>query len=181
MIADQIVKGGGRCERHVDFALGNASHRLLHEFQVVREGVQILANDRGHLLAMNASLGQVLVEELVTSTGVRCESFCDELLEIQNLDALLAKNLSKAVMLLLGDFQVRNVVKEQTLKLIGRKIKQLVAGAMQAHLLQLTDFARYMNTIHTSLLFPLSCRSSQSRHLHNDTQNWKAQGLFLSF
>ncbi len=49
-------------------------------------------------------------------------------------------------MLFLSDLEERNVVEQQTLELERRQIQELLTGAMQANLLQLANFARYVQT-----------------------------------
>ena len=177
--ADHVVEGDGRSVGQVDFALGDASHGLLHELEIVLDGVEILTDDAGHSLALDAGLLDVLIEELFASTRMSLESLGDELLEVKNLGALLAQNFSETVVLGLSNLQERHVVEQQTLELVRRKVQQFVARTMQANLLKLTDFARYMNTLHVSLLFPLSCRSSQIRQDHHRRTQRKLQAVFL--
>ena len=162
----QGVEGGGAHQGQLDLGLGQTGHGLLDELEVVLDGVELLADDLGHLLALDAGLGDVLIEELIASAGHRVEDLGDELLEIQNLYALVAKDLGKGVVLLLSDLEERDIVKEQTLKLERRKIQQLLAGTMQADLLKLPNLARDMQAFRHCLLpffFGPRARTPRSR------------------
>ena len=114
--------------------------------------IELLADDLGHLLALDAGLGDVLIQELLASIGVKVEDLSNELLEVQDLDALVAKDLRKRVVLLLSDLEERNVVEEQALQLERRQIQKLLAGPVQADLFELPDFARDMQAFRHCLL-----------------------------
>ena len=58
---------------------------------------------------------------------------------VDDLDAVLTQNAGKVVMLLLRDLEVGHVVEQQTLERSGRQRLQLLAGAMQQDLIELTD------------------------------------------
>ena len=149
---DQGVKRGGAHERHLDLGLGETGHRLLDELEVILDGIELLADDPGHLLALDAGLGDVLIQELLACIGVQVEDLGNELLKIENLDTLVAQDLGKGVVLLLSNLEERNVVKEQALQLERRQIQKLLAGPVQADLFELSDFARDMQAFRHCLL-----------------------------
>ena len=138
--------------RHLDLGLGETSHGLLDKLEVVLDGIELLSDDAGHLLALDAGLGDVLIQELLASVGVGIKDLGDELLEIENLDTLITKNLGKGVVLLLGDLEERDVVEEQTLKLERRQIQQFLAGPVQADLLELPNLTWDMQAFRHCLL-----------------------------
>ena len=89
------VERDGAHMRHLDLGLGETSHGLLDKLEVVLDGIELLSDDAGHLLALDAGLGDVLIQELLASVGVGIKDLGDELLEIENLDTLITKNLAK--------------------------------------------------------------------------------------
>ena len=146
------VERDGARQRKLDLELGQTGHGLLHELQVVLDGVQLLAHGGNEELALDASLLEILVEELVSGLGDRVEDLGHELLEVEHLDTLIAQGLSEGVVLLLGDLQERNVVEQQSLELVGGQIEQLLAGPVQADLLQRPDLGSDMQTFRHCLL-----------------------------
>lgn len=124
--------------------LGDAGHRLLDELEVVGDGTEILAHGGRSDLALQPSFGQPLLGELLTGLGNLIEYLGDQILEIQDLDALVAKDLGKGVVLLLSHLEEGNVIEKKTLELEGREIEKLITRAMQADLFELPYLARYM-------------------------------------
>ncbi len=149
---DQGVEGRGRREGHVDLGLGHAGHGLLDELEVVLDGVQLLADDLRHVLAADAGLGDVLVGELGAGAGDLVEHLGDEVLEIEDLHALVPQDLGEGVVLLLRDLQERDVVEQESLELVGRQVEELVAGTVQADLPELADLGRHVQTFRHGLL-----------------------------
>ncbi len=139
---DQGVEGRGRREGHVDLGLGHAGHGLLDELEVVLDGVQLLADDLRHVLAADAGLGDVLVGELGAGAGDLVEHLGDEVLEVEDLHALVPQDLGEGVVLLLRDLQERDVVEQESLELVGRQVEELVAGTVQADAAQAANLAR---------------------------------------
>ncbi len=91
-----------------------------------------------HVLAADAGLGDVLVGELGAGAGDLVEHLGDEVLEIEDLHALVPQDLGEVSMLLLRDLQERDVVEQESLELVGRQV-ELVAGTVQADLPELAD------------------------------------------
>ena len=148
----QRVEGNGAHERKLDLGLGDAGHRLLDELEIVGDGVQLLTDGGRGDPALDAGLGEPLIEELLAGLRNGVERLGYELLEIQDLDALLAQDLGEAIVLLLSHLEEGNVVEQKTLELVRRQIEELLARAMQANLLQLPNLARDMQSFRHSLL-----------------------------
>ena len=126
--------------------LGEARDGLVHELQVVLDGLELLTGGLHVGRVHDARFGQVLVQELGAEFRLLVEDFRHHLLEVDDFDALAAHELGERVVLLLRDLQEWNVVKEQSFQLERRQIQQLIAGTMKADLLQLPDLAGYMDT-----------------------------------
>ena len=104
------------------------------------------------MLAADARLGDVLVGELGAGAGDLVEHLRDEVLEIEDLDALVPQDLGEGVVLLLCDLQERDVVEQEPLELVGRQVEELVAGTVQADLPELADLGRHVQTFRHGLL-----------------------------
>lgn len=130
-------EGRGRREGHVDLGLGHAGHGLLDELEVVLDGVQLLADDLRHLLAADACLGDVLVGELGAGAGDLVEHLCDEVLEVEHLHALVPQDLGEGVVLLLRDLQERDVVEQESLELVGGRLRSSSPGRCRQTFLSL--------------------------------------------
>ena len=76
----------------------------------------------------------------------------DEVLEIEDLHALVPQDLGEGVVLLLRDLQERDVVEQESLELVGRQVEELVAGTVQADLPELADLGRHVQTFRHGLL-----------------------------
>ena len=133
-------------ERQVDLVFGEARHGLLHELAVVDDGAQALADGGGQDLALDAGLGEVLVQELLAGGGHGVERFGDEVLEVDDLDPLVAQGLGERVVLGLRVLQKRDVLEQEPAELARRKIEQLVARPVQADTPKLPDLVRDMQT-----------------------------------
>ena len=104
------------------------------------------------MLAADAGLGDVLVGELGAGAGDLVEHLSDEVLEIEDLHALVPQDLGEGVVLLLRDLQERDVVEQESLELVGRQVEELVAGTVQADLPELADLGRHVQTFRHGLL-----------------------------
>ena len=104
------------------------------------------------MLAADAGLGDVLVGELGAGAGDLVEHLGDEVLEIEDLHALVPQDLGEGVVLLLRDLQERDVVEQESLELVGRQVEELVAGTVQADLPELADLGRHVQTFRHGLL-----------------------------
>ena len=104
------------------------------------------------MLAADAGLGDVLVGELGAGAGDLVEHLGDEVLEVEDLHALVPQDLGEGVVLLLRDLQERDVVEQEPLELVGRQVEELVAGTVQADLPELADLGRHVQTFRHGLL-----------------------------
>ena len=104
------------------------------------------------MLAADACLGDVVVGELGAGAGDLVEHLGDEVLEIEDLHALVPQDLGEGVVLLLRDLQERDVVEQESLELVGRQVEELVAGTVQADLPELADLGRHVQTFRHGLL-----------------------------
>ena len=62
------------------------------------------------------------------SSGVQIEDLSHQILEVDDLDALVAKNLGKRVVLFLSNLEERNVVEEQFFERVGVRFKSSLPG-----------------------------------------------------
>ena len=90
VLTREVQEGGGDqgVKRHIDLSLGETSHGLLDKLQIIGDGVQLLANNLGHLLAASASLNaSCWSRRLLAGLRHGVEHLGDQLLKIENLDA----------------------------------------------------------------------------------------------
>ena len=75
-----------------------------------------------------------------------CQSFCNLIFIVDNLDSVVLQKLCKLIMFLLCNLQKRNIIKKQFLEVHWSQLLQLSARSVKQNLVQLTDFREIVNT-----------------------------------
>lgn len=164
--ANELGQGAAGPHGQVDLVLAQTGDALVDEGLGVLDGVHVLLDGGTSLLALEAGLVEPLLRELLAGTG-RVESLGNELLDVENLDALLAEQLRKLVVLGLCDLQEGNVVEQKALKVVRGEVQELLAGAVKANLLQGTDLAVDVESV--SHVLPLLSRRVNPTNEMNKT------------
>ena len=99
---------------------------------------EIARHGRAQALGMDLADVQEVVHQLDLAGGIG-DGLGDLVDVVDDLDAVLTQNAGEVIMLLLRDLEVGHVVEQQTLERSGRQRLQLLAGAMQQDLIELTD------------------------------------------
>ena len=76
------------------------------------------------------------------------EDFRHQVFEIHDLGAVAAQDLREGIVLLLGDLEERDIVKEKLRKTVRRQMKKFTAGTVKKHFFQRLDLAANANTFH---------------------------------
>ena len=140
IVADKVGQEVARLAGELELVLADAGDALLDEGLGVLDGVHELLDGGADMTATEAGLVKPLLGELLAGAcGI--EGLGDELLEIEDLDALLAQDLRKAVVLLLRDLEEGHVVKEQTAELVRRQVQEFLTGTVKTDLLQGANLA----------------------------------------
>ena len=124
----------------------HAGDGLLDKFAGVIDGLQALADGLAHTRPVNAALGHVVANERLARHGVCSQRLCYELIEVEHLDALIAKHLGKAVVLCLGCLQERDVIKEEATDVVGREVEKLVTRPVEHDLAKLANLRANVET-----------------------------------
>ena len=151
ILADEVRKQRGACGGQVELVLAQAGDRLVDELLGVADGVQVLLHGSKHVLATKARFLQPLLGVLLASTRLGVKRLGAELLEVQNLNALLTKNLGKAIVLLLRNLEEGDVVEEQAPQIVRSQVEELLTRTMEQDLLQGADFAVDIKSVHDAL------------------------------
>ena len=101
-------------------------------------------------ISADARLVDPLIEELAAQLGLGVQDLGHEVLQVHDLDALVAKDLREGVMLLLGHGKERDVVEQQLFQGVRGEVQQLVAGAVKDDLLEVADLAFDVYSLHRS-------------------------------
>ena len=95
---------------------------------------------------------QEIIDKLDLAGGIG-DGLCDLVHIIDDLDAVIPQELGKVIMLLLRDLEIRDIVEQESPQGGGSQRLQLLAGAVQQHLVELADLGKVMNTwIHGRVL-----------------------------
>ena len=95
--------------------------------------------------AVNEFFLNVLVSQCLSS----------QLFEIENFNALVAQRLSKVIVFFLRDWQIWNVIEQQTVHRIWRNVFNFTTRPVQHNRLQLANFRSYMNWTWHNTVTPL--------------------------
>ena len=96
----------------------------------------------------DAGLLNELAQELFPDFGTDIQHLGHQVLKVNHLNAIVTQHLREGIMFLLGNFQIRNIVKEQFLKGVGCQVEQFTSGTVQQNLLQRFYLTCNMNTSH---------------------------------
>ena len=130
----------------VHLVCAHAGDGLLDKLAGVVYGLQTLAHGLAHTRPVNAALGHVVADERLARRGVCSQRLCHELIEVEHLDALIAKHLGKAVVLCLGCLQKRDVIKEEATDVVGREVEKLVTRPVEHDLAKLANLRANVET-----------------------------------
>ena len=154
-VDDQIVRRGDEILQRIRRSTAHllerdALHGLFHErlaLEVLNQIVVVLILP---LLRFDVALGQPLIQKRLDKARMQPQHVGHEVLQINDLDAVVTQDLRKRVMLLLCDLQEGNVVKQQLAQTVRRQMQQLTARTMQKNFFQRVDLASNTNTFHSS-------------------------------
>ena len=116
-------------------------------------GQKVVGDHGGALAPPHPRLADILQDKLLLHPGVG-EGLGHQVGEIHHLGPVAAQQLTEGVVLLLGDLQIGDVVKEQTLQIVRHQIFQLAPGPVEQHPLQGADLAFDVNGRLTHAITP---------------------------
>ena len=131
-----------------DLRHGDAGHGLEHQRSGVPDAQQIFLQQLCVALGRAARLTDHILDELLPQPFLSSQRLRRQILQIDHLNAAFPQSSGKLIMLLLGRRQIRDIVKQQLLQRIRRKMLQLRPRALEQHLFQRTDL-----TFHTDRHF----------------------------
>ncbi len=132
---DELGQGAAGVNGQVDLVLAETGDALVDEGLGVLDGVHVLLDSRAGLLALQAGLVQPLLRELLAGT-CSVEGLGNEVLDVEDLNALLAEQLGELVVLGLSNLQEGDVVEQKALEVIRGEVQKLLARTVKADLLQ---------------------------------------------
>ena len=102
------------------------------------------------LLRLDVALGQPLIQKRLDQARVQPQHIGHEILQIDDLHAVVAQDLRKCVMLLLRYLQKRNVIEQQLAQTVRRQVQQLPSRPVQKDFFERFDLAPHTNSFHSS-------------------------------
>ena len=167
--SDQILQGISGSAAH--FLERDAFHRLFDERLAFKIADEVLIELVLPAAGLDVALGEPLIKEGLRLLGMELENFRHQVFEIHDLGAVAAQDLREGIMLLLGDLEERDIVKEKLRKTVRRQMKKFTAGTVKKHFFQRLDLAANANTFHDlNLLHSVFWlrRSVALPHRHSD-------------
>ncbi len=131
---------------------GDALHGLFYQGLALEVGGQVLQAFVLPAPGLDIALEQPLAQEGLHQLGVQAEHVGHQVFQIDHLGAVVAQNLGEGVMLLLGNLEEGDIVKQKLSQGVGGQVQQLSAGTVQQHLFQRVDLASDTNAFHGSSL-----------------------------
>ena len=110
--------------------------------------LHVIEDDLAITLGLDAGLVDPLQQELLAQLGIGGQNLGSQVLQVHDLHAVVAQGLCEGVVLLLGNLQERDVVEQQLLECVRGEVQQLLAGAVQQHLLERLDLAFDVHASH---------------------------------
>ena len=117
------------------------AHRREHELVVIAHRIQALTHRLGNRRVGDIALRKERVGERRTNGRIGIHGFSHELLHIEDLGSLAAKNIGERIVLLLSVLKIEAVVNPDALEVLCFQVHQILAGTMNNNLLQRTNFA----------------------------------------
>ena len=117
-------------------------------------GQKVVGDHGGALGAPHPRLGDIRPDKLLLHRSVG-EGLAHQVGEVHHLHAVVPQQPTEGVVLLLGDFQIGDVVEEQALQILRHQVFQLAPGAVEQHPLQGANFAFDVNGRLTHAITPL--------------------------
>ena len=151
---DEIVGRSGHVLQGIGRQMGqlaqrDALHGLFHQGLALVVGAQIIDQLLLPAPGDHIALGQPLDQKGLGQFGVQTQHLGHQVFQIDDLNAVVAQDPGKGVVLLLRDFQIRNVVEQQLGEAIGGEVQQLAARTVQQHLFERADLACHANAFHS--------------------------------
>ena len=112
--------------------LVNKDKGVLNPFELI---FHRLENRRGR----NTRLRKPTIQELFPGSRARRDRLGNELVKVQNLNAVFTQKLGKSVVLLLRRRKIRDVIEQQTSHTVRREIEKLPARSMEHDFFQPAD------------------------------------------
>ena len=144
--SDQILQGISGSAAH--FLERDAFHRLFDERLAFEIADEVLIELVLPAAGLDVALGEPLIKEGLRLLGMEFEDFRHQVFEIHDLGAVAAQDLREGIMLLLGDLEERDIVKEKLRKTVRRQMKKFTAGTVKKYFFQRLNLAANANTFH---------------------------------
>ena len=126
-----------------DLRLADALHHFFHHV-FGGHAPEVLQYHGGALFPPDARFRQILPEELFLYVRVG-EGFRRQVGEVHHLRPVLPQQVAEGVVLLPGDLQVGDVVKQQALDILRHQVLQLPARPVEQHPPERADLAAHVN------------------------------------
>lgn len=126
---------------------------------LVDHGLEVVQHHAHAFFAPDASLGDILSEELILDRRIR-QGLGYQVSEIDHLHAVLAEQMTEGIVFLLGDFQVRDIVEQQPFDILGHQVFQLPARPVEQHPLEGADLAADFDGRQTHTITPFISRAN---------------------
>ena len=123
--------------------LADAGHHGIHHLPVIHP-LQIVLQQLPAPVVRDAGLVQELADQVLPHLPAG-EGLDHQVGQVHHLHALLAQAVGKGVVLLLGLFQIGDVVEQQPFQILRHQVFQLSAGAVQQHPPQPPDLGGIMD------------------------------------
>ena len=165
---DEVVGLGGHVLQGIGRQMGqlaqrDALHGLFHQGLALKVRAQVFDQLVLPAPGDDVALGQPLAEEGLGQLGMQGEHLGHQILQIDDLDAVVAQDLRKGVVLLLRDLQKGDVVEQQLGQTVRGEVQQLAARTVQQHLFERADLAGNANAFHGSSLYAPPRRNDAER------------------
>ena len=155
-IDDQVISGGnhilqGVCGNLVAHLLqGDAFHGLFDQGLALEVAAQIVVQLVLPLLGLDVALRQPLIQEGLDQLGMQLQDVGHQVLKVNNLGAVVTQDLRERVMLLLGNFQEGNIIKQQLRKTVRGQVQKFFARAVKKYFLKGVDLTSNTDAFHGS-------------------------------
>ena len=151
VVVDKIHKGGGFLGG--DLAALDTGDQL-GDHLLRRHVEQVARHGRAQALGVDLADVEEVVHQLDLAGGIG-DRLGDLVDVINDLNAVFAQHAGEVVVLLLRDLEIGHIVEQQTFERGRGQRFQLLAGAVQQHLVELSDLGEIMDAwIHSFAPFP---------------------------
>ena len=155
-IHDQVISGGDHILQGVSGNLvahllqGDAFHGLLDQGLALEVAAQVVVQLVLPFLGLDVALRQPLIQEGLDQFGMQLQDVGHQVLEVNNLGAVVTQDLRKRVMLLLSNFQEGNIIKQQLWETVRGQVQKFFARAVKKYFLKGVDLTSNTDAFHGS-------------------------------